>query len=421
VIGRGGLWGVGALCALAFCVPAAPASAEEFVGSLHEHSGYSEPVAGPLEAAKPRKRGRRWLAGDLHVHTCFSHDSYCPPNDDNTGPDEFYTAGLTVKERFTEAEARDLDFLAITDHNDIRSQSDPGFGSHGVIGIPAYENSLHGHAQMLGATSVYDRGDSSAAAVNAMAEELRADGGVFQMNHPFYADPATLTDCAGEFDWKYGIAVVPDVVEVWNSASASLPGMSAYWERCWLDRGFRLGGTGGSDSHWLSTDSVQGAGNPTTWVLADRAPKGILAAIRAGRTTISRLPPGEGGGRLLLEADRDGDGTFESGIGDTVPAGAAIRVRATDAASGFLRVRANGSTLIDNEFVPAGGTVEVPAVDAPGWIRAELRFTPAQIQETLRCDSIPDNPLPCPTDQALEAMTSPIWLAAPKKHRPQRH
>ena len=47
--------------------------------------------------------------------------------------------------------ARGLDYLAITDHNDVRSSADPDFGAYGVIGVPAYENSLHGHAQMLGA------------------------------------------------------------------------------------------------------------------------------------------------------------------------------------------------------------------------------------------------------------------------------
>jgi hypothetical protein len=391
-MGRGGLGVRGLLLAGVVCgVLAAPASADD------------------------------WLAGDLHVHTCYSHDSYCPPGDDNTGPDEFYTAGLTVGQRFAEASARGLDFLAITDHNDIRSQADPGFGANGVIGIPAYENSLHGHAQMLGATRVYDNGDSSAAAVNAMADELRADGGVFQMNHPFYEDPATLTDCGAEYDWKYGVDVVPDVVEAWNAASASLPGLAAYWERCWLDRGYRLGATGGSDSHWLTTTAVQGPGNPTTWVLADQAtPQGILDAIRAGRTTISRLPPGEGGGRLLLEADADGDGRFERGIGDRVRAGSDVRVRSTGGASGFLRVRANGRTLIENTFLSAGGVARVPSVDARGWLRAELRFTPAQIQETFRCDSIPEYPLPCPSDQALEAMTSPIWLTPAKKRHPRR-
>ena len=56
---------------------------------------YSSPV---WVTALPRSGpdAGEWLAGDLHVHTCFSHDAYCGPNDDNTGPDEFYTLGLNV-------------------------------------------------------------------------------------------------------------------------------------------------------------------------------------------------------------------------------------------------------------------------------------------------------------------------------------
>src|SRR3954465_13849813 len=133
-------------------------------------------------AAGPARAGE-WLAGDLHVHTTYSHDSYGGPTDDNTGPEDAYTAGFTVAEEFALAKARGLDYLAITDHNDIRSQSDPGFGADGVLPVHGYENSIKGHAQMLGAHKLYDNGDASAAAVNRMADELRADGGVFQANH----------------------------------------------------------------------------------------------------------------------------------------------------------------------------------------------------------------------------------------------
>ena len=55
---------------------------------------------------------------------------------------------------------------------DTAKTADPDFGSFGVTGIPGYENSLRGHAQMLGAARLYDKGDSSAAAVNAMAQPL---------------------------------------------------------------------------------------------------------------------------------------------------------------------------------------------------------------------------------------------------------
>src|SRR3954464_9563906 len=42
----------------------------------------------------------RWVAGDLHVHTTYSHDSYGGPSDDNTGPEDAYTFGQTVTEDF---------------------------------------------------------------------------------------------------------------------------------------------------------------------------------------------------------------------------------------------------------------------------------------------------------------------------------
>src|SRR2546423_3469402 len=131
-------------------------------------------------AAAPSALAARgeWLAGDLHVHTTYSHDSYGGPGDDNTGPDQAYTLGHTVTDDFAIAASRGLDYMAITDHNDVRSQRDPGFGAFGVLPIHAYENSLRGHAQMLGASRIYDNGDQGTAAVTALEDSLHADGGV---------------------------------------------------------------------------------------------------------------------------------------------------------------------------------------------------------------------------------------------------
>jgi predicted metal-dependent phosphoesterase TrpH len=372
---------------------------------------YSSPVWSTARTAPGRGDGE-WLAGDLHVHTCFSHDAYCGPNDDNTGPDEFYTLGLNIGQRFLEASARGLDYLAITDHNDVRSSADPDFGSFGVIGIPAYENSLHGHAQMLGATRVYDKGDSSATAVNTLAQALRAEGGVFQINHPAGNIESPFDSCAdtAALDWGYAYDVRPDTLEVWN-LSSSIRYAERYWE-CWLAQGGRMGATGGSDSHWLSTLGVQGVGNPTTWVFAaNRSREAILAAIRAGRTTISRLPPNEGGGPFLLEADVDGDGSFESISGDKVPPGTQMRVRATgQPAAGLVKVRANGATIVDEVPLGPDGELRFRAPAEKGWVRADLLLAPGASQGAPGCEPNGQFISTCVSDYLVAAIASPIYV-----------
>jgi len=399
---------------LAASPKASPSDRWYFVRALDAQGNpiaYSSPV---WVTALPRSGAddREWLAGDLHVHTCFSHDAYCGPEDDNTGPDEFYTLGLHVGQRFLEASARGLDYLAITDHNDVRSSADPDFGAYGVTGIPAYENSLHGHAQMLGASRLYDNGDSSAAAANSTAAALRADGGVFQINHPAGNIEAPFDSCAdtANLDWGYAYDVRPDTLEVWNLTS-SIRYAETYWE-CWLQRGARIGATGGSDSHWLSTAAVQGVGNPTTWVFArDRSREGVLEAIRSGRTTVSRIPPAQGGGPLLLEADRDGDGAFESTAGDTVPPGTAMRVRATGVPqTGLVKVRANGATLVDEAPLGTDGELRFRAPASAGWVRADLLLAPSASQGAPGCDPNGQFISTCAYDYLVAGISSPIYL-----------
>jgi len=360
-------------------------------------------AAAPAQAADGE-----WLAGDLHVHTTYSHDSYGGPSDDNTGPDEFYTLGWSVSEQFLNASTRGLDFLAITDHNDIRSQQDPGFGANGVIPLPGYENSLHGHAQMLGATKLYDNGDQSAAAVQNVADALRLDGGVFQVNHPANGS----TDFPHDTDWEYMYDVQPDTVEVWNISRLYQPPLPSgsnnddairYWEG-WLDRGAKIAATGGSDNHWRSTFALQGVGQPTTWVFArERTAAGILDGLRAGRTFISHQPPNLQGPGLFLE----GDGKM---VGGTVAPGTPLRVRVEGGAGMFLRIIATGGEPL-GEAVPVTGASfehDFAAPAAPGWVRAELFSPDLAEQRQALCDN--DQTTYCRNMLGVTAMTSAMYV-----------
>src|SRR3954447_7975490 len=340
-----------------------------------------------LGLAAPPAFAGEWIAGDLHVHTTYSHDSYGGPSDDNTGPEDFYTFGQTVTEDFAIAAARGLDFLAITDHNDIRSQSDPGFGFGGVLPIPAYENSLHGHGQMLGARRIYDNGDSSPAAVRAMEDQLHADGGLLQANHP--TDPL----------WAYDYTDVPvDTVEAWNlpwfyqppfPASGDHDAALRFWEAI-LDRGAHVAVTGGSDSHWKSTVAGQGPGQPTTWVyVEDRSVPGVLAGLKAAHTFVSAEPPNMGGPKLFLEGKRDG--AWSAMQGDTVPPNTPLRVRAEGAPGATVRVLSDH----EQEFLPVPVTSpsfpseEFGAPADASYAFAELYGDDRQAERTQVCALIP--------------------------------
>ncbi len=403
--------------------PAAGAEKYYFVRARRGDApvAYSSPIwvtarAGATEGS--------WLAGDLHVHSCYSEDAYCGPGDDS-GPEEFFSFGGTIANRFTEAAVRGLDFLAITDHNDVRSQSDPDFGSQGVVGLRGYESSLAGgHAQMLGGTRLYPRGTgkdapSSAADTNRLADDLERDGGVFQANHPSYRGKSSFDDCdqaaLGNFaknplHWKYGYDVRPSTIEVFNPTALIAPA-ELYWE-CWLQRGFRMGATGGSDSHGTNQANL---GMPTTWVFgASRRESAVLDGIRNGRTTISRLGPQQGSLRLLLEADGDGNGSYESMIGDTVRPGTKMQVRADGAsASGLVRVRANGRTLLEDAQLAPGGTVRFSAPAEPGWVRANLYLPQSSSQVDPNCQPTGQSLDFCSSDLALAALTSPIYTERP--------
>jgi hypothetical protein len=272
---------------------------------------------------------------------------------------------------------------------------------------------------MLGARWVYPGGDG-AAGVQAAADALRADGGVFQINHPADALADKMDTCAetANLDWAYGYDVVPDTLEVWNIGHFLQPPLPAsnsnddaehYWE-CFLSAGHRVAATGGSDSHWLSTSLVQGVGNPTTWVFtADRSERGVLAALRAGHTSVSMSPPALGGAPLLIEADADRDGVYESIAGDEVPAGTPMRVRSlSPAATGIVRVRANGTQLLPDQTLAPGGAVLFKAPAAPGWARATLLV--AEGRDALNGICAPAGTTYCRNQFVVTSLTSAIYL-----------
>jgi hypothetical protein len=276
---------------------------------------------------------------------------------------------------------------------------------------------------MHGATRVYDNGDSGIASVRALAKQLRADGGVFQINHP----AGESIDFPDDADWKYFRDgeyegdVVPDLVEVLNISSLFQPPLPSansiddairYWEG-WLDRGRRVGATGGSDNHWVSTTAAQGAGQPTTWVfVTERSVRGVLDGLRRGRTSISYQPPAHQGPRVWLEADADRDGIFEAIVGDVVRAGARFRVTVEGGTGMLLDLVSDGSQRLGPP-VPVIGVpfrYEFELAAGATWVRAHLYAADLDAERAAVCDGlVGDQSTICRNQLAITGLTSAIY------------
>jgi hypothetical protein len=125
------------------------------------------------------------------------------------------------------------------------------------------------------------------------------------------------------------------------------------------------------------------------------------------------VPPALGGGPLLLEADADGDGTYEATSGDTVPPGTPMRVRSAGPAGGVVDVRANGQDLVVGAVLAPGGEARFrsPSDRAVGWVRATLSLPDAAAERALVCDPLLGGSTTyCRAPLAVVALTSPIYL-----------
>jgi hypothetical protein len=261
----------------------------------------------------------QWLRGDLHSHSTYSDGDSLP-------------ADIVA-----EAERLGLDFFALTDHDGSMSGeplhwSDPGYVSDELVLLYGMEwTTALGHANVwAGAPFDYAPLWAAHKSRDAAAAALAAhDGGaLFSINHPqeFVVCP-----------WSYPVPPEADCVEIWN-ALYSLPGMNRmaahrFWDDL-LQQGRRITAVGGSDTHhlkkWMSR--IYDMAMPTTWVWAqERTAEAILAGIKGGQVTISYASDAL---RLELAADADGDGGFETMMGDAAPESTELSLRLSVTAPG---------------------------------------------------------------------------------------
>lgn len=217
------------------------------------------------QAAAPQQDG--WYKGDLHCHTVHSDGD------------------STVEEVVRLAEARGLDFLAITDHNNLTQQVDLKRVQTHLALIPGLEvTTYHGHWNVWGDGAWIDFRINNETDLQRALDSARQQGYLVSVNHPRPHGP----------DWAFRSVQGYDGVEVWNGPWKLMnEHCLAFWvER--LNRGERLTVLGGSDHHISRHEHTARLGTPTTFIYATQPPRAsdLLASLRAGHAFISESPAG---------------------------------------------------------------------------------------------------------------------------------
>jgi predicted metal-dependent phosphoesterase TrpH len=325
-------------------------------------------------AEAPLKTGPAWYRGDLHMHTAHS-DGSCASRKGVRVP-------CPVFRTLEAAEARGLDFIAVTDHN-ATSQNEalrelaPYFDD--LLLIAGREiTTFQGHANVFGLAGPLDFqiGSPRAPTLATLQDEVEKAGGLLSINHPGLPSGEICMGCgwsnkATDFRRVQAIEAVNG-----GQADGPLSGI-AFWEAR-LNEGLRITAIGGSDNHDAALAPVRPAsvGYPTTVVhAAELSQPAILAAIRAGHVFVDT----QGSGDRTLEVTATSQGrTAEMGDSLDAPAGAPIRftVHVTHAAGASLSISGNGPkpklagrAFSDDETL----SFEIAGDGQPHWLRIDVR------------------------------------------------
>jgi hypothetical protein len=209
---------------------------------------------------------RRLLKGDLHTHTFASDGIH------------------SVEELAWKAKRHDLDFIAITDHNQMISRvALPQV--EGITLIPGIEwTHYQGHANFLGVDKPFD----SCFATNTLEETqnifktAHERGALITVNHPY----------EGGCEFKYDLQSLPfDCLEIWNGPMRESNLKAVGLWQALLSSGKKIPACAGSDYH-RDTPFIF-LGGPTTCVFADsNGVSDILAALKAGHAYFIFAPDG---------------------------------------------------------------------------------------------------------------------------------
>ncbi len=249
--------------------------------------------------------GWKWIYFANHTHTEYS---------DGQGD---------VEGRIKEAARFGADIVSITDHRTMDQCDDPEFVPHdGCIPMRGVEWGGGGHAgilNMTGTDPLNKKPDGTGYTITETIPLALARGGSIFINHPCYS---TL--------WPHSFVHAGiKGIEVWttNFPDITESGAARAWWSGMVAQGSILVAIGGSDNHvpnWLCTN-ISNSNTPCNRVLAASSQPGdVMDGVNAGRLVVNTP---KGGPHAYLWCDQNGDGIYETPMGDTVPVTSLKRLR----------------------------------------------------------------------------------------------
>jgi hypothetical protein len=291
----------------------------EYTAHIYFSRATDSPVVSTFSEA-PLRATPAWYRGDLHMHDAHS-DGSCSSQLGRKVPCPLYK---TVES----ASRRDLDFIAISDHNttshfNAMRELQPYFDN--LLLIPAREiTTFQGHANVYGTTEFVDFRLTSPYVrdINQLLKRVQELHGMFSINHPGLPSGELCMGCgwtAPNTDFSRVTAI-----EVVNGDLSDGPGSGiSFWQEQ-LNRGFRITGIGGSDNHDadIPPEAKSAVGRPTTVIYAQTLSEhALLDGIRGGHVFIDV----KGTRDRIVELEARSGGSVAS-MGDSIDARAGTQI-----------------------------------------------------------------------------------------------
>ncbi len=294
----------------------------------------------------------KWIPAELHTHTLHSDGRF------------------TVPKLCACAKRHGLEMIALTDHNTLSGLDEltDELSRETIPVIRGIEwTAYYGHMLVLDCGEYVDWRDVSQGDMDQKIRQIRANGGLVGIAHPFAIGSPLCTGCC----WEYEVSAWEQVnyIEVWSGEFPALHrGRNGRAEDMWqslLDRGFRIAASYGRDWHADAEDKAPWG--CTYLAVEESTPSCGAAALREGRTMVTMGP------RPIAEI-YDGRAQREIYPGCTIPAGNPLSMRLG------MDMEERHGEWERFHFIPelaqvtgAGGRILAEARLDPG---AHLQFTP---------------------------------------------